>query len=41
MAIVLDNNKKVVGIVTIQDVVEEIIGDIFEKEVYKQRSGLT
>jgi Mg2+/Co2+ transporter CorB len=41
MAIVLDNNKKVVGIVTIQDVVEEITGDIFEKEVYKQRSGLT
>ena len=40
MAIVLDDKKRVVGIVTIQDVVEEIIGDIFEKEIYKQRKGL-
>lgn len=37
MAIVLDEKKKVMGIVTIQDLVEEIIGDIFEKEVYKAR----
>ncbi len=37
MAIVLDDKKKVVGIVTIQDLIEEIIGDIFEKEVYKLR----
>ena len=38
MAIVLDDKNKVCGIVTIQDVVEEIIGDIFEKEVYKLRN---
>ena len=40
MAVVVDKNKRVVGIVTIQDVIEEIIGDIFDKEIYKLRNQL-
>ncbi len=40
MAVVIDRNKRVAGIVTIQDVIEEIIGDIFEKEIYKLRNQL-
>jgi len=37
MGIVVDNNNQMVGLFTSQDIVEEIVGDIFEKEVYKKR----
>ncbi len=32
MAIVQDNNKKVVGLVTVEDVLEELVGEIFDEE---------
>ncbi len=32
MAIVQDENKKVVGLVTIEDVLEELVGEIFDEE---------
>ena len=31
-AIVLDNDKKVVGLVTIEDILEELVGEIFDEE---------
>ena len=31
-AIVLDDNKKVVGLVTIEDILEELVGEIFDEE---------
>src|SRR3990167_8232843 len=35
MAIVKNNKDEVVGVVTVQDLIDEIIGDIFEKEEFK------
>ena len=32
MAVVLDDNKKVVGLVTIEDILEELVGEIFDEE---------
>ena len=32
MAIVLDENKKAVGLVTIEDILEELVGEIFDEE---------
>ena len=32
MAIVQDENKKVVGLVTIEDILEELVGEIFDEE---------
>ena len=37
MGIVTDNQNRMVGVFTSQDIVEEIVGDIFEKEIYKTR----
>lgn len=34
MGVVVDENKTMVGIFTSQDIVEEIVGDIFEQEIY-------
>jgi Mg2+/Co2+ transporter CorB len=35
MGIVVGENKEMVGVFTSQDIVEEIVGDIFEDEMYK------
>ena len=40
IAIVKDKENKTVGVVTLQDLIEEIVGDIFEKEIIKGRVGL-
>ncbi len=37
MGIVVDEKDRMVGVFTSQDIVEEIVGDIFEKEVYKYK----
>ena len=36
MAIVKNKNKKVVGLVTVEDILEEIVGDIFDKSERKK-----
>lgn len=38
MGIVVDDSDHMVGVFTSQDIVEEIVGDIFEKEVYRKRN---
>ncbi|MEX0617127.1 MAG: hemolysin family protein [Candidatus Woykebacteria bacterium] len=40
LAIVKDDDNKTVGIITLQDLIEEIVGEIFEKEIIKGRVGL-
>lgn len=35
MGIVVDEKGEMVGVYTHQDIVEELVGDIFEKEIYK------
>ena len=32
MALVRDNNKQIVGLVTIEDILEELVGEIFDEE---------
>lgn len=39
MGIVVDDRDRMVGVFTSQDIVEEIVGDIFEKEVYQTKDG--
>jgi len=39
LGIVVDENERMVGVFTSQDIVEEIVGDIFEKEIYKTKNG--
>ena len=40
ISIVKDDKNKTVGIITLQDLIEEIVGEIFEKEIIKGRVGL-
>jgi len=40
IAVVKDDEQKTVGILTLQDLIEEIVGEIFEKEIIKGRTGL-
>ena len=40
IAIVKDDENKTCGIITLHDLIEEIVGDIFEKEIIKGRVGL-
>ena len=35
MAIVKNSQDQVTGVVTVQDLIDEIIGDVFEKEEFK------
>ncbi|MBE6597418.1 MAG: HlyC/CorC family transporter [Ruminococcaceae bacterium] len=41
VAMVLDDNKKVVGLVTIEDILEELVGEIFDEEDVVDRNFQT